>query len=142
MELTIDTTQIYGNAISGTVAGVMVSLVLGFYQRYRAYWERCDQIGYLSVMVADATGMIVEARTDECRLLYYNRLLRSVEGYLNTYEASSKISFFEKQELRAVFPFRIDGRVAYLDAVPENAAAYFNAATERLKGISWLTLNR
>ena len=75
--------------------------------------------------------------------MYYNMLLRGLERYLNADEASSRITYSEKELLRTVLPYSIDGRVTYIDhpdKLPPNADVFLDLATERFQNIPWLIL--
>ena len=141
----LDRPQITNNIVSGIAAGIVVSLALGLYQWVSAYYERQDQIQYVSEVAAVAIEKINTECDDKARLLYYNRLLRSIESFLNAHEASFRIRYSEKEVLRTAFPYSLDGTVKYyahVDRLPTDADAFFDLATEQLTRIPWLILKR
>ena len=142
MNLIKDICPLINNSISGIIAGISVTIFLGFYAWLRVKCQRKDQIYYISEMAAVGIERIKAADDNETRLLYYNRLLRSIDSYLNAHEASYRIKYSEKEELRTIFPYTNDGRVAYLAALPEDVDGFFNVAIEQFRCISWLILKR
>ena len=141
----LDTQQLTNNVVSGVAAGIVVSIVLGLYQMTMVYHERREQIRYINDLVGTAIERIQETDENSTRLLYYNILLRGIENYLNSADASSRIAYSEKEILRTALPYATNGSVTYLsshDLLPEDAEAFFRDATGQFKGIPWLRLKR
>lgn len=137
----LDTQQLVNSSVAGIAAGLIVALVLGVYQLLHAHLKRKHQIHYVSEMVANGITRIQDANSDTERLLYYNRLLRTLDAYLNAADASSKISYAEKDVLRTALPYSIAGTVAYIDDPADlrpNGGAFFADAIEQFKSIPWL----
>ena len=133
--------QLINNSVAGIAAGIIVAIVLGVYQLLGAHVERQRQIGYASEMVSSGITRIQNADNDRTRLLYYNRLLRSVEAYLSANEASSRIRYAEKEVLRTALPYSTDGTVIYIASpasLPQDGDAFFEDAVKQFRNIPWL----
>lgn len=125
------------NIASGAVDGIVVSLVLGIYQAAVGHYQRQEQIQYVSEMVSSGIHRIHEEDNAYTKVVYYNILLRELEHFLGS-EASSRIKYSEKRQLKTTFPYHPDGSVALLSHPPENPEDFFEVATEQFDSIEWL----
>ena len=137
--LELDSERVAYDVISGLVIGLGISIILGLYQMGRGCFERRRQIRYVSEVVSDGINRVRKTGSYTRKIFFYNLMLRELE-YLLESEASSRISFVEKQTLRTALPYALDGSIQFLTQPPDNANEFFHQATEQFEGVKWLTL--
>lgn len=129
--------------VAGFTAGILVSIVLGSHQLMSVHLERKAQIEYVSKMVDVALSRLEQSQDDSTRLLYLNRLIRSLDELVNDQQASSRLTFEEKEVLRSALPYRLDGNVAifsHTDQLPKSSDKYFETVSEGFRSVPWLML--
>ena len=128
---------VLNNILSGVVAALVVSVILGVYQLVENQNQRQQEISYACDIVASSMQRMKSANNNNDRLLYLNMMMRNMERFLNYNHNSSKLSFQEREHFRRAmpFPYSITGQVVYLtsvDVLSEEIDDYFSTIYDGL----------
>ena len=100
--------------VSGVSAGIVLAVFFGTIDRIRAYTKKRDQIRYLSNLIANSRGKILEVHedvphptdgnpitVDQVRKVLYNDFLRQLDSALSG--RTSELTYDEVESIRSVF---------------------------------------
>ena len=100
--------------VSGVAAGIVLTVFFAAIDHIRTHAKRTDQIRYLSTLISDYRGKILDVREDiphptdgdpitvhQQRKLLHNQLLRQLDSALSG--RTSELTYDEVESVRSVF---------------------------------------